>query len=212
MAEEQWVPGSYEEMVDPRSSALIMWDFQVGLGGRAVDLDRIVAAARRLLRAADAAQVPVIWSRHTIPHLSQVTPGSLYRMMKKQGVASAADLEPTMHEGSPDRDFIPQLQPRDHDTIIDKSTPNFFVGTPLGLRLSALGVRTLVFSGVTTEIGIDLTAKHAFALGFYPVVVEDAVGSYSVERHTSGLAALRIWVPVMTAADVVAVWEAAPRD
>jgi len=209
VAGQQWVPSSYEEMVDPRSAALIMWDFQVGLGGRAVNLNEIVTAARRLLGAADESGVPVIWSRHTIPPLPQVTPGSLYRMMKKQGVRSPADLQPAMREGSPDREFIPQLQPRKYDTIIDKSTPSFFVGTPLQLRLSALQVRTLVFCGVATEIGIDLTAKHAFALGFYPVVVEDAVGSYTPERHTLGLAALRSWVPVMTASEVIAGWEAA---
>lgn len=209
MAGKQWVPGSYAEMVAPGSAAVIMWDFQVGLGGRAVNLDAIVTAARRLLEAADEEQVPVIWSRHTVPPLPQVTPGSLYRMMKKQGVASPADLQPTMHEESPDREFISQLQPRDHHTIIDKSTPSFFVGTPLQLRLSALQVRTLIFSGVATEIGIDLTAKHAFALGYYPVVVEDAVGSYTSERHSAGLTALRSWVPVMTTSEVIAAWKGA---
>jgi nicotinamidase-related amidase len=203
---KQWIPGTFEEMVAPESAALVMWDFQNGLGGKAVGLDAIVAAASRLLDAADAAGVPVIWSRHTVPPFPQVTAGSLYRMMKKQSVATLEDLQPFMHEGSPDRDFISQLGPRAHDSIIDKSTPSFFVGTPLHLRLSALQVRTLVFAGVATDIGIDLTAKHAFALGYYSVVVEDAVGSYSEARHATGLEALRLWAPVVKAADVAAIW------
>lgn len=204
---KQWIPDTFEEMVTPESAALLMWDFQNGLGGRAVGLDGIIGAARRLLDAADAAGVPVIWSRHTVPPLAQVTSGSLYRMMRKQGVETLAELQPFMHEGSPERDFIAGLQPRPHDSIIDKSTPSFFVGTPLQLRLSALQIRTLVFAGVATDIGIDLTAKHAFALGYYPVVAEDAVGSYSEERHEIGLAALRLWIPTVTAADVAAVWD-----
>lgn len=204
---KQWIPGSFEEMVRPESAALVMWDFQNGLGGKAVGLDGIVAAAGRLLDAADAAAVPVLWSRHTVPPFRQVTPGSLYRMMRKQGVENLDDLQPFMHEGSLEREFLTQLQPRSHDSVIDKSTPSFFVGTPVHLRLSAMQVRTLVFAGVATDIGIDLTAKHAFALGYYSVVVEDAVGSYSQERHDTGLAAVRLWAPTVTAADVAAVWD-----
>ena len=206
---KQWIPSSFEEMVDPASAALVMWDFQVGLGGKAANLEAIVAAASRLLDAADHAEVPVIWSRHTVPALAQVTAGSLYRMMKKQGVSSPEELRPTMQEDSPDRAFLPRLQPRPHDLVIEKSTPSFFVGTPLHLRLSALRIRTLVFAGVATEIGIDLSAKHAFALGYYPVVVEDAVGSYSADRHATGLDALRIWVPIMTASAVIDAWRGA---
>ena len=204
---KQWIPVTLEEMVTPESAALVMWDFQNGLGGRAAGLDGIVAAAGRLLDAADAADVPVIWSRHTVPPLEQVTSGSLYRMMRKQGVATLDDLQPFMHEGSPERDFIPQLQPRAHDSVIDKSTPSFFVGTPLHLRLTAMHVRTLVFAGVATDIGIDLTAKHAYALGYYPVVAVDAVGSYSEGRHETGLAAIQLWIPTTTAADIAAMWD-----
>jgi len=210
MAMKQWIPSSFDEMVDPGSAALVMWDFQVGLGGKAANLEAIVAAASQLLGAADDAEVPVIWSCHTVPANAQVTAGSLYRMMKKQGVSRPEELQPTMRVDSPDRAFLQQLQPRPHDSVIEKSTPSFFVGTPLHLRLSALQIRTLVFAGVATDIGIDLSAKHAFALGYFPVVVEDAVGSYSIDRHVTGLEALRNWVPVMTASEVIDAWRGAP--
>ena len=102
------------EVNDPSVSALIMWDFQVGLAGRALDLDQLVETNRRLLEAADSAGVPVIWSRHTVPDLSQVTAGSLYRMMKKQKVTDPAELKPFMQEGSPEREYVPQIGPRPH--------------------------------------------------------------------------------------------------
>ena len=209
MTMKQRIPSSFDEMVDPRSAALVMWDFQIGLGGNATNLDEIVPAALQLLEAADEASVPVFWSRHTVPPYSQCSPGSLYRMMKKQGVSSPAELEPFMHEDTPNRAFLPQIQPRAHDSIVNKSTPSFFVGTPLHLRLSSLQVSTLVFAGVATDIGIDLSAKHAFALGYFPVVVEDAVGSYSDERHAAGLEAMRTWIPITTTSEVVTAWNAA---
>jgi nicotinamidase-related amidase len=200
------IPAGLSDMLDPTSTALVMWDFQVGLGGNATNLDEIVDSSIRLLAAADDAEVPVIWSRHTVPDLAQVTPGSLYRMMKKQGVREPSELRPFMQEGSPERDFIPQVGPRPHDTVIEKSTPSFFIGTPLNLRLGALSIRSLVFCGVATDIGIDLTAKHAFALGYFPIVVEDAVGSYSDERHRAGLASMRSWIPVTDTGTVLDAW------
>ena len=203
------IPRDLTEMIDPSSTALIMWDFQVGLGGNASNLEDIVSTSARLLDGADRAGVPVIWSRHTVPDFAQVTAGSLYRMMKKQRVTDPSELEPFMQEGSPEREYIPQLGPRPHDTVIDKSTPSFFVGTPLELRLSALGVRTLVFCGVATDIGIDLSAKHAFALGYFSVVVEDAVGSYSDERHHAALASMRAFVPLTSTQFVLDTWAAA---
>lgn len=200
------IPSDISDMIDPSWTALIMWDFQVGLGGKATNLDEISETGNRLLQCSDEASVPVIWSRHTVPDLSQVTDGSFYRMMKKQGVSNPAELQPFMQENSPEREFVSQIRPRQHDTVIEKSTPSFFVGTPLHLRLSALGIRSLVFCGVATDIGVDLSAKHASALGYFPVVVEDAVGSYSDERHRAALAAMRRWIPVTGSQFVIDTW------
>ena len=195
-----------EELSDPVSTALVMWDFQLGLGGKAQHLDDLVATCRRLLDAADAAAVPVIWSRHTLPPLDAITPGMRYFLMRKQGVRRATDLRPFMHVGSPEREFLAELRPRDHDTVIDKSTPSFFVGTTLQQRLLAAGTQTVVFAGVTTEIGVDLSAKHALALGYVPVVVEDAVGSYTDEARAIGLAALKTWIPVLSSDEIIGFW------
>jgi nicotinamidase-related amidase len=200
------IPADLTEMIDPESAALLMWDFQVGLGGNATNLDQITESGNRLLAVADDVDVPVIWSRHTVPDLAQVTAGSLYRMMKKQGVSQASDLEPFMQEGSPEREFLSQIRPRPQDTIIDKSTPSFFIGTPLNLRLAALEIRSLLICGVATDIGVDLTAKHAFALGYFPVVVEDAVGSYTDERHRAGIEAMKSWIPTVDSPFVVDAW------
>ena len=61
------VPLTLEEFVEPQTTALIMWDMQKGLAGKSNRLDRVTDAAGRLLRAADKANVLVIWSRHLLP-------------------------------------------------------------------------------------------------------------------------------------------------
>lgn len=195
------------EFTEPSSTALLMWDFQVGLAGRALHLDPLLAASDRLLAAADAAGIPVIWSRHTLPPLESTTLGMQLFQARKQGVASARELKPFMQPGSPEREFLTEVSPRPHDTVIDKSTPSFFVGSALQQRLFAAGTRSVVLAGVATEIGVDLTAKHALALGYVPVVIEDAVGSYTDEQQEIGLAALRTWIPVLTSAEIISVWQ-----
>jgi len=206
------LPRDLSEMIDPAYTALLMWDFQVGLGGNATNLDLITETGNRILQYADEARVPVIWSRHTVPDLAQVTAGSLYRMMKKQGVQDPSAVQPFMQEGSSEREFLEQIRPRPHDTIIEKSTPSFFIGTPLNLRLAALGINSILLCGVATDIGVDLTAKHAFALGYFPVVVEDAVGSYSDERHRAALQSMKSWIPIADSRSVIEAWASRGPD
>lgn len=189
-----------------------MWDFQVGLAGKAWELDRVVANSGALLRAADAADVPVIWSRHVLPPLSRSTGGTLFFLMRKQGVQSSAELTPSMLEGSDDVAFLSELRPRPHDSVVQKETPSFFVGTPLVSRLRALGVSSLVLAGVATEIGIDLTVKHAQALGYLTVVASDAVSSYSEERHSRGLEAMALATYMSSAAEISDSWAAEARS
>lgn len=183
-----------------------MWDYQVGLAGRSLHLDSIIGASTALLHAADEHRIPVFWSRHTLPPVEATTPGMRYFQARKQGVDSVEDLRPFMQPGSPEREFLADLPPRNHDTIIDKSTPSFFVGTTLQQRLFAAGVQSVAIAGVTTEIGVDLTAKHALALGYVPVVIEDAVGSYTDEQRDVGLAALRTWIPVVDSQMLIDHW------
>lgn len=196
----------FTDASDPARSALLMWDFQVGLAGRARRRDDLVAVARQLLDAADACGVPVVWSRHTLPSPEGLTLGMRAFQMRKQGVSSPEDLRPFMRPGSPEREFLPELAPREHDIVVVKSSPSFFVGSTLQQHLLARGVETVVLAGVALEIGVDLSAKHALALGYLPVVVEDAVGSYSDELLATGLAALKTWIPVVPSSHVIEHW------
>lgn len=194
------------EFTDRSSTALLMWDYQVGLAGRALHLEDLLRKGHNLLAAADEAGIPVFWSKHTLPPPDATTPGMQLFQAMKQGVATASELTPFMLPGSPEREFLAELHPRPCDTIIEKGTPSFFVGTSLQQQLFAQGVRSVVITGVAAEIGVDLTAKHALALGYAPVVIWDAVGSYTEEKLEKGLAALRTWIPVITSEEMIAIW------
>lgn len=187
------LPLTTQDFLDPRRAVLVMWDMQKGLAGRAPDVSNIRDNALKLLAAAARHEVPVIWSRHILPPIELTAGPFLLFLMKKQKVDRPDKLAPTMQRGMDDTDFIDGLAPEPHHIVLEKSQPSLFIDTSLDLRLKTLGRDTLIMAGVATDIGIEFTCRHAAALGYYTVAVEDACGSYSREAHERSLAFLRGW-------------------
>jgi nicotinamidase-related amidase len=197
------LPLHTKDFLDPRRAALVMWDMQNGLAGRAPRVGSIRDNALKLLEAAERHGLPVIWSRHVLPPLHLTTGPFLLFLMKKQKVDHPDKLVATMQSGMEDTNFIDGLMPKPHHIVLEKSQPSLFVDTPLDLRLKTLGIDTLIICGVATDIGIEFTCRHAAALGYFTVVVEDASGAYSDEAHERSLAFLRNWItPVVNTATV----------
>jgi nicotinamidase-related amidase len=201
------LPRDLRELVDPATTCLIVWDAQVGLAGRATNLEVIGPNIRLLVDAASAAGALVVWSQHILPPLEQMPDAGVDWLMRRQAVRTIEELKPYMQRGMPETGFLPGLSPDQGHIVLEKSVPSFFIGTPLDLRLRALGIRTVVLTGVATEIGIEFTARHALALGYFVVVVEDAVGSYTDEANRTGLEHVRPIGPTPTTLEVVAAWQ-----
>ena len=200
-------PDSPEAMVDPARAALVVWDMQRGMAGRAPGVDSIKQTVSALVTAADVASIPVIWSRHVALPLAFTTAGRRLQLMQRQKVNSPRDLKPHMQPDDPEVAFLPGMKPAPHHLILDKTTPSFFIGTPFDSALRATETETIVLCGVATERGIEHTARHAMALGYYVVIVEDGVGSFTTEGHEMGMAFLRSAMLVMPADKILAVWQ-----
>jgi nicotinamidase-related amidase len=71
---------------------------------------------------------------------------------------------------------IPDLiAPRPGETVIQKTKPSVFFGSPLASYLTHLRVDTLVITGTTTSGCIRATVLDAFSNNFRSIVVEEAV-------------------------------------
>jgi nicotinamidase-related amidase len=202
------VPLTLEEFVRPSHAALVLWDMQKGLAGKASNVEAVIRNAAALLTAADRAGVLVVWSRHILPPLDLTVGPFLMFLMRKQNVDHPSKLRPFMQRGSEEAEFLPGFEPAEHHVVIEKSMPSLFVDTPLDLRLKARGLKSIVLAGVATDIGIEFTARHAIATGYYPVIAEDATGAYSPENHDRSIAFLRTWTPVVPASEICDVWNA----
>jgi nicotinamidase-related amidase len=80
-------------------------------------------------------------------------------------------------------DLVPEVGPQAGDIVITKRQWGAFHGTELDLQLRRRGVRTIVLAGISTNIGVESTARNAFELGYDQVFVEDAMASFSADAH-----------------------------
>jgi nicotinamidase-related amidase len=209
-ATQSRVPLSLPEFIEPKTTALVMWDMQKGLAGKAWNTKEVQAAAAKLIRAADDAGVLVIWSRHILPPLDLTVGPFLLFLMKKQNVDHPEKLVPFMQRGMEDTEFLDGFEPAPHHLVIEKSMPSLFVDTPLDLRLKARGIKTIAIGGVATDIGVEFTARHATACGYYCVIAEDASGAYTPQAHHRSIEYLRTAFPVTSSDEICRIW-AQPR-
>ncbi len=189
-----------EPEVGLENSALIVWDMQNGIARRAFNIAEIVSNVNRLIEAAHRSRRPVVVSQHTgLPH-EYLSKYGVY-LARKRGTDTRA--KTAMEEGSDDWKLLDELVLHEDDQVVKKHTPSFFVGTMVEQLLRNRMVDTIILAGVSTDAGIEGTARHAAALGFIPVVVEDAVGSYDKARHESALQMMRNMFPLRKTDEVV---------
>lgn len=75
----------------------------------------------------------------------------------------------------------------DSDLEVTKRQWGAFYGTDLELQLRRRGIDTLVLCGISTNIGVESTARNAWELGFRLIIAEDACSAGSPEQHQSSV-------------------------
>ncbi|MFT4084990.1 MAG: isochorismatase family cysteine hydrolase [Nocardioides sp.] len=206
MSVDEPVPTSLSDVLRPERCALVLWDLQNGLAGQAPALPRLTPVWRRLMTAARANGVLIVRSRHLAPRPDLMDPLTRWRI----GRRTHGENRPGhyMQPGGRDTAFIDGFEPEPDELVIEKSVPSLFHNTAADARLRARGITTVLLGGVATDIGIDFTARHAMAHGYFTAVIEDACASYRDEAHEHAMAILRPAVFVGSSDEVIAGWSA----
>jgi nicotinamidase-related amidase len=161
--------------LDPKTTALIVIDLQqfvVRMPVAPRTSAEVVANAKRLVEAFRAAESTVI-----LVHVA---------FSKDFGdrLMPVADSAPPMTTPPPDyAEFVPEIAPREGDLVITKRQWGAFYGTDLDLQLRRRDIRTLVLCGISTNFGVESTARAAFEHGYDQILVEDAMAGPSAEAH-----------------------------
>jgi nicotinamidase-related amidase len=74
--------------------------------------------------------------------------------------------------------------PKPGDIVVTKRQWGAFYGTDLELHLRRRGIKTIVIGGISTNFGVESTARDAWERAFAMVFVEDAMAAMSAEAHT----------------------------
>ena len=205
-----------EEMIAPPHTAVISVDIQndfchpeghFGRHGKDLSL-----TAERLptmvsfLRDSQALGIPVMFIRQiTMPGGHSDSPAWL-RFKTRDGKDPNYTLPGTFGWN-----FVDGLEPCANDAVIEKTRPDAFLNTHLERVLKARGIETVVILGVNTEGCVESTVRSASYRDYYTVVVEDALGSPSRERHAASLGLYRARYPLHKADEIVAAWRSQAR-
>ncbi|MCV7064501.1 cysteine hydrolase [Mycolicibacterium farcinogenes] len=166
---------------------LVVVDIQEGGGMSAQDAGiavmpghaERVAVAEKLLAAARAAGVPVVFFQE---------------MHRPSGIDFGRELDGTegVHcvEGRPGTDLEPSLRPLPDEFHIVKRRYSGFIGTDFEIVLSGLKASTLILIGGLTDVCVHYTFADAHQRDFYVRVVTDCVGGSSQYRHDAALDAM----------------------
>ena len=110
--------------------------------------------------------------------------------MAWQRVDDPEKVNPWFLRDTPAFQIVDELTPQPSDAVFDKLSMSAFEGTPITTALRDCGIRHFLISGVATEIGIDITCRHAADLGFVPILVRDACGFGNKEAADRALQTL----------------------
>jgi biuret amidohydrolase len=185
------IPETLAEAVRPDSTALIVYDMQVGILRQLKAGPDVLAHVLEVLELARSAGVRIFFMRHMSLPKKLAGVFQTRQMMFWQNKTSPDDAHPWFLRDSPGFALAPELAVRDDEAILDKITMSAFEGTPLSIALRDCGLKSFVICGIATEIGIEPTIRHGADLGFILVLVEDACGAGEPEAGERAIAGMR---------------------
>jgi nicotinamidase-related amidase len=205
------VPVDLAELLNPPHTAVLTMELQRGVVGdratipalaEAVEAAGVVLAAARVVRAARAAGARVV---HCVAEFRPDRAGSNDNAPLLRAIAKGPA---HLLAGSDETELVPELGPEPSDLIAGRRhglTP--FPGTNLDQLLRNLGVRTIVATGVSVNIGITGLVMVAVDLGYRCVVVRDAVAGVPADYADAMLQhTLAPLASLVTSEQVAAAW------
>ena len=169
-----------EVLVPDNAAALVVIDLQKGI----VSQNTVPRTAAEVI--GNAAALAGIFRTRSLPvFLVRVTPSP----DRKDALRPIADLViPPRWTTIPDwSELVPEMNRQESDFVITKRQWGAFHGTELDLQLRRRGITTIVLCGISTDIGVESTARVAYEYGYQLVFAEDAMASMSLTGHNHAI-------------------------
>jgi len=208
---------SREVKLDPAATALLIVDMQNATGNRHMGLGKLLAdegnatsaqyrfdrienvVTPNIARLADACRrngTRVIYITYgaNLPDASDAPAHIKPIIVATNNIA-----------GEPEHEIVEALTPHAGELVINKTTQGAFRSTPIDSHLRAMGIKTVIATGVSTNNCVAMTAMEACDAQYGVVMVSDATGTDSEQMQVSTLNMLRrLWSRGMTTDEVIA--------
>ncbi len=161
--------------LDPKSTALVVIDLQHGIAGRETAPHSGPEVIANAVKLADRFR-----ERGSLVVLVRVSSTD-----GKDNLRQLTDM-PLVGTTTLPKGFdviVEELGPKEGDLVITKHQWGAFYGTELDLQLRRRGITTIVLGGISTNIGVESTARDAYERNYTLVLVEDAMAATSSESH-----------------------------
>ena len=174
---------------DPATTALIVIDMQNAYATKGGYLDRagfdvsgtgpVIARIATAVAAARAAGIAVIWFQNGWDRDYVEAGGPSSPNWHKSNALKHMRARPEMNEqllarGTWDYALVDGLKPAPGEIVLGKPRYSGFFNTPLDSMLRARSIRTLVFTGIATNVCVESTLRDGFFLEYFGVVLADA--------------------------------------
>lgn len=164
-------------LIDGSKTALVVIDLQKGVVGRETAPHAALAVVKNAALVADA------FRKNNMPvFLVRVTPSPDGKDALRPAADSPIQFPPMPADWA---EIVPEMGPKQGDFVITKRQWGAFYGTELDLELRRRGITTMALCGISTNIGVESTARFAYELGYNQIFIEDAMAALSAGEHTA---------------------------
>jgi nicotinamidase-related amidase len=162
-----------ELQLDPKKTALVLIDLQnaiVGMNPVPHTAAQVVESSKKLADAFRGQGAPVVYVRVDLNDFMNLPVDQPHNLGDKPVPAAASEIAASAGFQT-------------GDLLVTKRHWGAFAGTDLEQQLKSRGIDTVVLTGISSNVGIESTARQGTGLGFAFVLVEDACSSQNAEHH-----------------------------
>ena len=166
-----------ELQLDPKKTALVLIDLQnaiVGMNPVPHTAAQVVENSRKLAEAFRAQGAPVVYVRVDLNDFLKHPVDQPPNLGDKPLPAAASEIAPSAG-----------FQPG--DILLTKRHWGAFAGTDLEHQLKTRGIDTVVLTGISTNVGVESTARQAHEAGFHVTLATDAMTDMNLDAHTNSI-------------------------
>ena len=197
----------FSEKISPSHTALLVIDLQCDYfcKGGIIDLMKHDYQANEVI--IPALQRFIATSRRYLKRIV-FTKQTMYPYLRSPVVVEHYTRAKMIRPFDPRNEDFYQITPEPDDIVLRKHRYSAFIGTPLDAILRANGIRTLILTGVATNVCVESTARDGFMLEYHIVLPSDLTAGVNDQAKQMSLYNINTFFgEVVESNSIVSAWE-----